>query len=87
MRRNKPKRTDKQRQIMHLVLEAADNGTFYTMTELHQALPYTCAYGSLRTSIKFLVARGIVTKERAGLSKIIRPTPSAYDWFRTGGRI
>jgi len=86
MRRSKPKRTDKQRQIMHLVLEAADNGTFYTVTELHQALPYTCAYGSLRTSLRFLVKRGIIELERAGMFKIIRPTPSAYDWFRSGGR-
>lgn len=82
----KPKRTDKQRQIMHLVLEAADAGTFYTVTELHQTLPYTCAYGSLRTSLRFLVKRGIVELERSGMSKIVRPTIKAYDWFRTPTR-
>jgi len=81
----KPKRTDKQRQIMFLVLEAADVGSFYTITELHQALPYKCAYGSLRTSLRFLSKRGIVELERSGMSKIVRPTIKAYDWFRVGG--
>lgn len=83
-RKDKPKRTDKQRMIVGLILTAADNGTYYTVTELHQALPYTCAYGSLRTSLKFLRQRGIIELEKSGTFKLVRPMPAAYDWFRFG---
>lgn len=84
MKTYKPKRTDKQRQIVHLILTAADEGTFYTVKELHEALPYTCAYGSLRTSLRFLRERKIIELERSGQVKFVRPLPAAYDWFRLG---
>lgn len=81
---SKPARTDNQRAIMSLVLKAADEGRFYTVKELWEALPYTCAYGSLRTSLKFLRKTGIVVTEPAGSFRLVKPTREAYAWFRSG---
>ena len=80
----KPARTQNQKLIMGVVLEAADAGRFYTIKELHAALPYTCDYGSLRTSLRFLKKTGIVVTEPAGQFKLVKPTSAAYAWFRAG---
>lgn len=75
-------RTEKQQIIMDLILKAADEGRFYNVTELHQALPYTCAYGSLRTSLRFLRRHGMIVNEKAGNFNLLRPTSKAYSFFR-----
>lgn len=76
-------RTKKQRMIVETILKAADEGRFLNHKELHAVLPYTCSYGSLRTSLKFLVGHGVLEKERTGLSVVLKPTARAYSLFRT----
>ena len=80
------RRTEKQRQIMQLVLKGADDGCFLTISELHKLLPYTCDYGSLRTSLRFLEKGGSLLRERVGAFTILRPTPDAYARYRLTGR-
>lgn len=82
---SKPLRTRKQRIIVGLILRAAGEGRFHTITELHALLPYECHYGSFRRSIEFLESHQIIVKERAGRSLLIKPTTEAYGWF--AGRI
>ncbi|RWN25295.1 MAG: hypothetical protein EOR96_34505 [Mesorhizobium sp.] len=69
---------------MKIVLEAADQGRFLTQPEIHALLPYTCAYGSLRTSIKFLDRAGVIVRHRSGIVCTIKPTAKAYILFRAG---
>lgn len=82
MRPTKLKRTPKQRAIVQTILKAADDGKLYTLPELHAALPYKCAYGSMRTSLRFLEAGGVILREKAGHFTLIRPTSLAYALFR-----
>jgi hypothetical protein len=77
----KPLRTKKQRIIMAILLRTVGAGEFMNVTQLHAALPYKCAYGSLRMSVDALEANGFIVKERAGMSILLVPTKSAYDWF------
>jgi hypothetical protein len=81
----KPARTKKQREIVEMILRAADSGSFLTIKEIHAGLSYTCAYGSLRTSLKFLVGKGILERRKAGSQTLLIPTAEAYAWFRAGG--
>ncbi|RWI35413.1 hypothetical protein [Mesorhizobium sp.] len=80
----RPLRTKKQRIIMELIFKAAGEGCFLNIRTLHERLPYSCAYGSLRRSIEHLEANKFLVKERAGLSVLLVPTKLAYDWFCTG---
>lgn len=82
---SRPLRTKKQRIIMDIVLKAADQGKFVNIVTLHEQLPYVCKYGSLRRSVDFLTDQEFLVKERAGMSVLLVPTKSAYDWFRGAG--
>lgn len=70
---------------MKIVLEGADRGVFFTVSELHALLPYACVYGSLRTSLRFLENAGAVVKEKAGSFTLVKPTADAYAWFTRAG--
>lgn len=76
------RRGKKHREIAGLILAAADEGRFLTVSEIHAGLSYPCAYGSLRKIIKLFEDRNWVTKERAGMSVLIKPNPLLYQWFR-----
>ncbi|QIG75606.1 hypothetical protein EVC20_035 [Rhizobium phage RHph_Y2_17_1] len=76
------RRGGKHREIAGIILKAADEGRFLTVTEIHESLSYGCAYGSLRKIIKLFEERDWVTKERAGMSVLIKPNMLLYRWFR-----
>lgn len=77
-----PARTKKQREIMQIILAAADQGEFLNVKQIHSRVSYTCAYGSIRTSMRFLVKAGVLARERAGTSSLMKPTLKAYELFR-----
>ena len=70
---------------MNIILKAADDGRFLDTTELWQALPYQCDYGSLRTSLRFLLSGGMIERERVGRKIVSKPTAAAYFQFRSPG--
>jgi hypothetical protein len=80
----KPRRTEKQKEIMGLILRSAGEGKFLTQKELHEAVSYkdAASYGAIRISINFLVNQGMLEKVRAGRIVELRPTERAYDWFK-----
>lgn len=82
---SKPRRTEKQKIVMKIILDAAQRGEFLNVTEIHAALPYVCHYGSLRGTLDFLESHGVIVKERAGMSRLVKPTSLAYAWFAGRG--
>lgn len=76
------RRGEKHAEIAGIILTAADEGKFLTVTEIHESLSYGCAYGSLRKIIKLFEEREWITKERAGMSVLVKPNKLLYEWFR-----
>lgn len=74
-------KTQKQRQIMAVVMREAGAGRFLSVKELHALLPYACHYGSFRMSINHLVDHGMIVRERAGRCVLLKPTVEAYACF------
>jgi hypothetical protein len=79
---SKIRRGDKHREIAGIILTAADDGEFLSVLEIHGKLSYECAYGSLRKIIKLFEERKWITKERAGMSVLVKPNLLLYQWFR-----
>lgn len=82
-RKLKPKKTDKQKEIMGIILREAGAGRFLTLSELYPLLSYKseATYGAVRLSVRNLEEKGFIHKNRVGVSKQLIPTPRAYDWF------
>jgi hypothetical protein len=80
----KPKRTEHQREIMGLVIKAANNGTFLRQDELQGLLSYgaTVTYGAIRVSIRFLEEQGMLKRVKDGPNRRLVPLERGYDWFR-----
>lgn len=79
----RPRKTDKQKEIMGIILREAGEGRFLTLTELYPMLSYhhEASYGAVRLSIRNLEEKGMLEKNREGVSKRLVPTSRAYDWF------
>lgn len=73
--------TSKQRTIMGVILREFGQGRIHNIQELHKLLPYTCHYGSFRRSLDFLERGGVIVREQAGTSNLIKPTVLAYERF------
>lgn len=82
----RPKRTEHQREIMGLVIKAANQGRFLTQKELYPMLSYASevTFGAVRFSIRLLEERGLLLRVKAatGRDKELVPTDRGYDWFR-----
>ncbi len=78
----KPRRTEKQKEIMGLILKAAGEGKFLTTTDIHEQVSYTASYGAIRISIRFLVGQGMLERRPDGQFTYLVPTLKGYDWFR-----
>lgn len=78
----KQQRTDKQKQIMSSVLQAASEGKFLTVDEIASAVPYEVDYHAMRVSLRFLIDREFLVKDGKGKDAVFIPTTAAYDWFR-----
>lgn len=78
----KPRRTQKQKELMGLILEAAGAGRFLTIKELHEKISYPASYGAVRISVNFLQKQDMIEKTPAGQTVHLVPTSRGYDWFR-----
>lgn len=81
-------KTPHQKEIMTIILTAADAGEFLTQRQVHDRLSWSCNFGSLRTALKLLERAGMITRDRIGPSLrnygTVRPTSTAYVVFRAG---
>jgi repressor of nif and glnA expression len=76
--------TEKQTEIMKLILEAADYGAFINMTQLRERLTYKASKQAFLCSVKILENYGFLVKEYKGSRPMeLKPTPLAYATFRT----
>jgi hypothetical protein len=71
----RPYRTENQREVMGLILEAAGRGVFLSVA-------YRVTYGAVRKSLKSLMQNGMLVGERRGQFVFMLPTQRGYDWFR-----
>lgn len=81
----KPRRTEHQREIMGLVIKAANEGKFLLQAELHPLLSYAADVTSdaVRVSVRYLEEQGMLVREKApGNHRKLVPTLKGYDWFR-----
>ena len=81
----KPKRTEHQREIMGLVIKAANDGVFIKQSELQAMLSYgtEVTYGAIRFSLRLLEEKGMLERVKiAGNNRNLVPTLRGYDWFR-----
>jgi hypothetical protein len=79
----KIRRGKKQAQIAQVILQAADSGEYLTVSQIWDALPYKCAYGTLRKMLKVFEDRKMIEKERTGMSVTVKPMLLLYQWYRT----
>lgn len=80
--------TDKQAEIMGLVLKAADGGEILDIDQLKERLSYGagCTKQAIQCSIRFLEGHGMLVrgyeKRRRCRRMILRPTAEGYAFFR-----
>ena len=75
--------TPKQREILRLVLEAADRGEETTVEELRSRLSYKPAYQSLIGSLRYLHIHGMIEKKYQRYKPMtILPTLQTYAVIR-----
>lgn len=76
--------TPKQREIMQIVLSAADAGGFIGLRELHAALSYGAMVSNqaVQCSMRFLIKNGLVTRYSEKGRTYYKPTPYAYRRYR-----
>lgn len=74
----------KQREIMRLILEAADRGAFITLRDLHASLTYgpEVSVQAIQCSARFLERHGMLERARQGRERIYKPTMKAYTRYR-----
>lgn len=79
--------TEKQTEIMNLILKAADAGKHLSAHELHAQLSYRdkCTVNAVMCSLQFLEKHGLITKRKRGdgtRRSDLLPTKLAYVYFR-----
>lgn len=76
--------TDKQAEIMRLVLTAVDHEHFLTLEKLREQLSYKPSKQAVLCSLKILESHGFLTKVYHGnRSMELKPTTLAYTTFRS----
>ena len=76
--------TDKQLEIMKLILGAADLGAYITLTQLREKLSYKPSKQAVLCSLRHLAGHGFLTKKYHGCRTMdIMPTVLAYSTFRS----
>ena len=77
-------RTDKQTEIMKLILGAADTGVAITLKQLRDRLSYKPTKQAVLCSLRILERYGFLTKQYHGNRTMhIHPTARAYSTFRS----
>lgn len=76
--------TQKQSEIIKLVLEAADAGESLHFADLKKRLSYSASQQSVQQSIRILVDHGMIEKktDRDGRKMLLYPTLLAYHYHR-----
>lgn len=75
-------RTRLQREIMGIVLAAADQGNFLTVGEVRAILAEPPKKSAMSCRLTFLEKSGMIVRQYNGQRREIRPTPEGYAWFR-----
>lgn len=76
--------TEKQTEIMKLILGAVDHGSYITLASLREQLSYTPTKQAVLCSLNFLEGHGFLTKKYHGNRTMeIVPTALAYSTFRS----
>lgn len=78
------RQTDKQQEIMGIILREVGAGRFLNVTELYGMISYSheASYGALRVSLRWLEKHGMLIRERdKGQTRLV-PTRRAYDFFK-----
>ncbi len=77
------KRTEKQREIMRHIIDAARAGAFINTKELMGLLSYPVSYSAIRVSIQFLEKGGMLKREVVGPHgrTVLVPTEEGFRWF------
>lgn len=80
------KSTAKQREIMELVLGAANDGAFLPLQDLYTKLSWApdVSIQSIQCSMKFLAKHGMVDPYRERGRTYYKPTAIAYARYRSG---
>ncbi|MBO6510631.1 MAG: hypothetical protein JJ979_19475 [Roseibium sp.] len=77
----KARRTRKQKEIVNLVLKAADEGRELLFTELKQQLSYTACNAAINQAVENLDACGVIRKKKLDNGRVVlSPTLDAYSW-------
>jgi predicted transcriptional regulator len=80
--------TDKQVEIMTIILDAIDRGEAVTIKLIHSRVSYGASvrHSAINSSVNYLVHHGFLTKTRPAGNAVyqIRPTLKAYQYFRPG---
>jgi hypothetical protein len=80
--------TDKQHEIMTLVLKSAEEGAFLDIDGLKDRLSYgsSVTKQALQCSIRFLEGHGVLVRDyetrRGRRRMVLRPTPAGYTAYR-----
>lgn len=76
--------SEKQTEIMKLVLTAVDHGDFITLKRLREQLSYKASKQAVLCSLKILESYGFLTKTYHGNRTMeLKPTTLAYVTFRS----
>jgi CTP-dependent riboflavin kinase len=78
----KPYRTEHQRELMGIILQAMTAGVLLNVTELHAKITYGGSYAAVRKTLATLVDQEMLVRQRRGLGNVLIPTQKGYDWFR-----
>lgn len=75
--------TEKQMQIMNVIVKANEDGSFVDMDQLLERIPYETTKDSMQFSLRALISHKLITKgereSRRGRSRvIIKPTELGY---------
>ena len=78
------RKTEKQREIVGIILREAGAGRFLSVSELYDMISYKheATYGALRVSLRFLEERGIIVRTKDKNFTRLIPTSRAYDLFK-----
>lgn len=76
-------KTERQRKIMAILMQAFDNGEEICVAELHKRLAENIVYGTVRSALRHLVRHGMVYYTSPnGRENYYKPTSKGYAFFR-----
>lgn len=78
-------KTEKQAEILDIILKRVDNGLECTINDIAESLSYSCSKQALLFSLRILEEHGMIVKER-GINNWVpmrlKPTMKAYETIR-----